>query len=201
MPSHSEDPGSGFLSEGSSSLTARIGDKYQIRLTRPTFIQPLHISHLMRLWYFSSAVNSFFKHTCTAIQWGFIYCHTLSVRTAKALARLRECAGSPEPSLVSYVISTIISWAAWLILPLDLKNSPGQHFGSRIWRSWQYHQFSSQFLPLSRSYHTPQRFSPAASSHVSLSSPANHWKQIICVTRKGTLGVCCLWSFKWATSW
>ena len=26
--------GSGFLSEGSSSLTARIGDKYQIRLTR-----------------------------------------------------------------------------------------------------------------------------------------------------------------------
>ena len=28
------------------------------------------------------------------------------VRTAKALARLRGCAGSPEPSLVAYVIST-----------------------------------------------------------------------------------------------
>ena len=29
----------------------------------------------------------------------------------KALARLRRCAGSPEPSLVACVISTIISWA------------------------------------------------------------------------------------------
>ena len=39
----------------------------------------------------------------------FIYFHTACVRTAKALARLRGCAGSPEPSLVAYVISTIIS--------------------------------------------------------------------------------------------
>ena len=36
--------------------------------------------------------------------------HTSCVRTAKALARLRGCAGSPELSLVAYVISTIISW-------------------------------------------------------------------------------------------
>ena len=41
----------------------------------------------------------------------FVYFHTLCMRSAKALARLRECAGSPEPSLVAYVISTIISWA------------------------------------------------------------------------------------------
>ena len=41
----------------------------------------------------------------------FVYFHTSCVRTAKSLARLRECAGSPEPSLVAYVISTIISWA------------------------------------------------------------------------------------------
>ena len=40
----------------------------------------------------------------------FVYC----VRTANALARLRGCAGSPEPSLVAYVISTIISWAGSL---------------------------------------------------------------------------------------
>ena len=40
----------------------------------------------------------------------FVYFHTLCVRTAKALARLHECASSPEPSLVAYVI-TIISWA------------------------------------------------------------------------------------------
>ena len=41
----------------------------------------------------------------------FVYFHTSSVRTAKALARLRRCAGSPEPSLVVWVINTIMSWA------------------------------------------------------------------------------------------
>ena len=41
----------------------------------------------------------------------FVYFHTLCVRTANALARLRGCAGSPGPSLVAYVISTIISSA------------------------------------------------------------------------------------------
>ena len=43
--------------------------------------------------------------------WPFDYFHTSCVQTAKALARLHECAGSPEPSLVAFVISTIISWA------------------------------------------------------------------------------------------
>ena len=37
--------------------------------------------------------------------------HISCVWTAKVLARLGGCAGSPEPSLVAYVISTIISWA------------------------------------------------------------------------------------------
>ena len=41
----------------------------------------------------------------------FIYFHTSCVRTAKAVARLCRCAGSPVPSLVACVISTIISWA------------------------------------------------------------------------------------------
>ena len=41
----------------------------------------------------------------------FVYFHTSCVQTVMALARLRRCAGSPEPSLVAYVISTIISWA------------------------------------------------------------------------------------------
>ena len=41
----------------------------------------------------------------------FIYFHSLCERTAKALARLRRCAGSPEPSLVAHVISIIIAWA------------------------------------------------------------------------------------------
>ena len=38
--------------------------------------------------------------------------HTLCVRTAKTVAKLRGCAASPEPSLVAYVISTIISCAS-----------------------------------------------------------------------------------------
>ena len=41
----------------------------------------------------------------------FVYFHTSCEQTAKALARLRGCAGSPEPLLVAYVMSTIISWA------------------------------------------------------------------------------------------
>ena len=41
----------------------------------------------------------------------FVYFHTSRVRIAKALARLYGCADSPEPSLIAYVISTIISWA------------------------------------------------------------------------------------------
>ena len=44
--------------------------------------------------------------------WPFVYFHSSCVRTAKALARLRGCAGSPEPSLVAYAISTKISWAS-----------------------------------------------------------------------------------------
>ena len=32
----------------------------------------------------------------------FVYFHTLCVRTGKALARLRRCACSPEPTLVAY---------------------------------------------------------------------------------------------------
>ena len=41
----------------------------------------------------------------------FVYCYILCVRTAKALARLRGCAVSPESPLFAYAISTIISWA------------------------------------------------------------------------------------------
>ena len=41
----------------------------------------------------------------------FVYFHTSCLWTAKALVRLRRCAGSPEPSLVACVISTINSRA------------------------------------------------------------------------------------------
>ena len=41
----------------------------------------------------------------------FLYFHTSCVQTAKALVRLRGCTVLSEPSLITYVISTIISWA------------------------------------------------------------------------------------------
>ena len=46
---------------------------------------------------------------CLILVGSFVYFHTSCVRTAMALAGLRGCAGSPEPSLVAYVISTKIS--------------------------------------------------------------------------------------------
>ena len=56
--------------------------------------------------------------------WPFVYFHTSCVRTAKALARLRRCASSPEPSLVAYVISTIISWACSIRPGSDNRYTP-----------------------------------------------------------------------------
>ena len=49
----------------------------------------------------------------------YAYFHTSCVQTAKALARLCGCVGSPEPSLVVYMISTIISWAGSFDRVLD----------------------------------------------------------------------------------
>ena len=39
----------------------------------------------------------------------FIYIHTLSMRAVKAMARMRICTGSPEPSLLGYMICAKIS--------------------------------------------------------------------------------------------
>ena len=77
----------------------RLEPCHEIIVLRKLFIQMLIHSHPVGL-------NVWF------LFWPFIYFHTSCVRTAKALARLRGCAGSPEPSLVAYVISTIISWVS-----------------------------------------------------------------------------------------
>ena len=73
----------------------------------------LYLSQLMRLWHFSSSINSFFKRACAAFQWGympdflvgpFVYFHTSCVRTA-TLARLFiwKWATSWENLLLPYV--------------------------------------------------------------------------------------------------
>ena len=51
----------------------------------------------------------------------FVYFHTSCVRTAKALVRLRRCAGLPEPSVVAYVISTII-WLFFFFFFFCIRN-------------------------------------------------------------------------------
>ena len=80
---------------------------------------------LMRLWHFFVLrklilQTRMFSHpvgldVCCLVG-PFVYFHTSCVRTAKALARLRKCAGSREPLLIAYVISTIISWAEYEIM-------------------------------------------------------------------------------------
>ena len=68
----------------------------------------------MRLWLFSSSVNILQTRMRSHPVWldlvgPFVYFHTSFVRTAKALARLRKCAGSPERTLVAYrVISRYV---------------------------------------------------------------------------------------------
>ena len=76
----------------------------------------------------------------------FVYFHTLCVRTAKALVRLRIRAVSPEPSLFAYAISTIISWAAAIIA---------------VWR----HQYQDLWMP-ERWYWPPLRVGRYHLSHV-----------------------------------
>ena len=76
------------------------------------------LRHLMRLWYFSSSVNSFFKRACTAISGArcLIFGRILRLlhvcELAQALVRLCGCTGSPEPSLVTYVdkYHNLMSW-------------------------------------------------------------------------------------------
>ena len=46
--------------------------------------------------------------------WGFLKVSTTCLWTAKALARLRLCAGSPELVLIAYVISALFS-TCWLV--------------------------------------------------------------------------------------
>ena len=42
--------------------------------------------------------------------WRFLLTHCLNERAAEVLARLRGCAGSPEPLLLAYATSTKFAW-------------------------------------------------------------------------------------------
>ena len=74
----------------------------------------------------------------------FVYFHTSCVQTAKALAGLRTCTGSPEPSLVAYAISTIISSAGSNIKLHHDRVQPcenGAGFSSKMWERMGFAHF------------------------------------------------------------
>ena len=101
------------------------------------FVFLSHLSQLMRLWHFfvlrklrklilQTRMRSHPEGLDVRFSFGpFVYFHTSCVLTVKALARLRGCAGSPEPSLVAYVISTNISWAGSFDVVSGLRNLVG----------------------------------------------------------------------------
>ena len=70
----------------------------------------------------------------------FVYFHTKCVRTAKAVVRLCGCAGSPELSLVAYVISTKISWAgSFISLQIMILTTTSASTIRRGWATPGYH--------------------------------------------------------------
>ena len=81
----------------------------------------------------------------------FVYFHTSCVQTAKALVRLRGCAGSPEPSLFAYVISTIISWAGsnYLYYHLELQLIQWWSILCLVYQTSSAHQLSISKIKLS----------------------------------------------------
>ena len=61
-------------------------------------------------WFFNYAfVVPYLGNKHAFFAWSFLNVSTTCQRTAKALARLRLCAGSPEPLLVASVISILFS--------------------------------------------------------------------------------------------
>ena len=69
----------------------------------------------------------------------FFYFHTSCVGTARALARLCRCAGLPKPSLVAYVISTIISCAGSFTYIHSSANNQIRRISSQGFILWARH--------------------------------------------------------------
>ena len=49
------------------------------------------------------------------IIWVFIYIHTLCMQAVKAMARMSICAGTPQPSLLGFIVCIEISLACPVI--------------------------------------------------------------------------------------
>ena len=119
------------------------------------------MSQLMRLWHLPSSVNTHSHRVgldiCVSVA-PFVFFYTSCVRMAKALSRLSGCAGSPGPSLVAYVISTIISWAGSnSVFESSLIKKAWYGCDRETWKgfllfSWYQHNISQALLLLVNKY-------------------------------------------------
>ena len=69
----------------------------------------------------NTLADAFIRSRCLMIEWlvwVIIYIHSLYMRVVKSLVSLCICADSPEPSMLSNAISTIISHTGLLIILL-----------------------------------------------------------------------------------
>ena len=101
-------------SSGSMILSHNCTELFHIHLS--SWFEPAHEIKLLFVLCKLIIQTRMCSHPVGLAAWHFVYFHTSCVRTANVLARLRRCADSPEPSLVAYVISTIISWAGSFIV-------------------------------------------------------------------------------------
>ena len=110
------------VSDSGSDLQITLTNNYTKHL--PKYIWAMSWDFVLRKLVLQARIRS---HPVGLAVWflvgSFVYFNTSCVRTAKALARLRGCASSTEPSLVAYVISTIISWAG-SFTELDINPHP-----------------------------------------------------------------------------
>ena len=110
----------------------------------------------------------------------FFYCHTSCVRTAKAQVRLRGCAGSLEPSLVTYVISTII---------LCTGSFP-------VWNIFSFHQEKIKiFLGTSKSFSTFNKLISSTKNRVISKAAKYHFLEfylILCLKVNEWIDVSCM---------
>ena len=80
-----------------------------------------YLSHVMRLWYFSSSVNSFFKRACAAIQWAksLIFGGTLFLLTYFMCANSEGCGKTVQMHRLAWAFAghicdhNLMSWLIW----------------------------------------------------------------------------------------
>ena len=93
-----------------------------------------YFSHLMRVWYFSSSVNSFFKRVCAAIQWGYMsdFCRTLRLFPYFMCANSEGCGEHVRMHMLAWAFAgrlcdkyhNLMSWLKYSYFIMSYQFSP-----------------------------------------------------------------------------